>query len=66
MPDGKPAGVGCVQLVTGNLCLLYGKSDRPSVCANLKPTAQMCGLSAGEAIQYLQKLEEATKPPSNL
>jgi Fe-S-cluster containining protein len=64
MPGGKAAGVRCVQLSEGNLCLLYEKPDRPKVCVNLKPTRQMCGNNREEALNYLQILEAATKPHS--
>ncbi|HEX2642113.1 MAG TPA: YkgJ family cysteine cluster protein, partial [Thermoanaerobaculia bacterium] len=29
MPDGKPAGVRCVQLTADNLCLIFGLPERP-------------------------------------
>jgi uncharacterized protein len=64
MPEGKPAGVRCLQLSAENLCLLYRKPERPAVCVNLKASRQMCGSNRGEALQYLRDLEEATKPAS--
>jgi hypothetical protein len=63
MPGGKPAGVRCPQLSGENRCLLYGKPERPAVCAGLKPSRQMCGSSREEAMLYLWNLEELTKPP---
>ena len=65
MPMGKPAGVRCVQLSEDNHCLLFGKEERPRVCLSLKPSAEMCGTSYAEAYNYLQHLEEATKPRDN-
>jgi Fe-S-cluster containining protein len=62
MPRGKPSGVRCVQLSAENTCLLYGKAQRPEVCVNLKPSPQMCGSNREEALEYLQDLEEVTKP----
>jgi Fe-S-cluster containining protein len=62
MPEGKPAGVRCVQLTTDNRCKLFGHPDRPQVCINLRPMREMCGETAEEAIVYLTMLEEATKP----
>ena len=62
MPEGKPAGVRCVQLSSDNLCMLYGKPERPSVCVDLKASRQMCRSSAAEALQALRDLEQATKP----
>ena len=62
MPDGKPAGVRCVQLTDDNRCKLFGQPERPQVCVNLRPMKEMCGDSAAEAIAYLTMLEEATRP----
>jgi hypothetical protein len=56
--------VRCVQLSPDNLCLLFGKADRPAVCLRLQPTRQMCGSSREEALRYLGELEEATRPGS--
>ncbi len=62
LPLGKPAGVRCPQLTAGNRCLLFGLSERPAVCASLRPTAEMCGASAEEAYAHLIQLELATQP----
>jgi len=62
MPGGKPAGVRCAQLDDAGLCKLYGRPDRPSVCASLRPDPEMCGSSREEALAYLARLEEATRP----
>jgi Fe-S-cluster containining protein len=64
MLHGKPAEVRCVQLSGENLCLLYGKPERPRVCVNLKASREMCGSSFEEALAYLRGLEECTKPAS--
>ena len=61
MPNGKPAGVRCVQLTDDNACRLFGKPERPAVCAQLRPTEEMCRGSAEEALAYLTALEEATR-----
>jgi len=58
MPDGKPAGVRCVQLS----CLLFGRPERPAVCVSLRASAEMCGESREEALLYLSFLERATAP----
>jgi len=60
MPNGKPAGVRCVQLDAENKCKLYGKKDRPAVCNSFQPSEEMCGRSAEEASAYLEKLEAET------
>lgn len=62
MPHGKPAGVRCVQLTADNLCRLYGRPERPVVCAHLRPSEEMCGRSAAEGLAYLAELERLTAP----
>lgn len=62
MPQGKPAGVRCVQLTEDNRCKLFGKSERPAVCRSLRPTEEMCGKSTEEALARLNFLEQATAP----
>jgi len=62
MPEGKPAGIRCVQLSSENLCLLFGKPERPEVCRKLRPNPEMCGTSFKEAYAYLEELEKATVP----
>ncbi len=61
MPHGKPAGVRCVQLDAANRCRIFGEPGRPAVCASLRPTAEMCGASPGEAMAYLLRLEAETR-----
>jgi Fe-S-cluster containining protein len=61
MPDGKPAGVRCVQLTEDNLCRLYGHPDRPAVCNSLRASVEMCGETREHALVYLAWLEEATR-----
>ncbi len=62
MPDGKPAGVRCVQLTPDSRCLLFGLPERPAVCVQLRPEPAMCGASAEEAMIFLSQLELLTKP----
>jgi Fe-S-cluster containining protein len=62
MLDGKPAGVRCVQLTDDNLCRLYGRPERPRVCTRLRPSPEMCGDSAEEALATLAELERLTAP----
>jgi uncharacterized protein len=62
MPDGKPAGVRCVQLTEDNHCRIFASPDRPSVCIRLRPEQEMCGNSAEEALAWLSALERATRP----
>ncbi len=62
MPQGKPAGVRCVQLTEDNRCRLFGKPERPAVCNALRPSEEMCGHSRREALVRLTLLERATAP----
>lgn len=62
MPNGKPAGMRCVQLTDDDRCALFGKPERPAVCAALHPSAEMCGDSAEEAMSFLIRLEHLTAP----
>lgn len=62
MPEGKPAGVRCVQLTKDNRCQLFGQPDRPAVCKRLRPDPEMCGQNADEAHAYLIQLESITNP----
>jgi hypothetical protein len=62
MPDGKPAGVRCVQLDENERCRLFGRPDRPAVCSSLKPSVEMCGDSREYAIRWLSRLERETRP----
>lgn len=62
MPEGKPAGTPCIQLTSDLKCKLFGDNKRPGVCLSLRPSIEMCGSSAHEAYDYLEELEELTKP----
>ncbi|HEY6986134.1 MAG TPA: YkgJ family cysteine cluster protein [Rhodanobacteraceae bacterium] len=62
MPNGKPAGVRCVQLDDRNRCRLFGKPERPDVCVRLRPAVAMCGSNRDEALAMLAHLEIATQP----
>lgn len=65
MPQGKPAGVRCVQLDDAKRCMIFGRPERPIVCAQLKPSAEMCGAvedGGAHAMHYLARLEQLTEP----
>jgi hypothetical protein len=62
MPEGKPAGMPCVQLDEQLRCRLFGRPERPAVCSSLRPTAEMCGRSAAGAMAGLLRLERMTRP----
>ncbi len=62
MPQGKPAGVPCIQLDEAHRCRLFGKPERPAFCASLRPGPEMCGASREEAMAFLSRLEQLTRP----
>ncbi len=61
MPNGKPAGVPCVQLDEQLRCKLFGDPRRPAVCGGLKPSVEMCGDSREAALLHLSELERLTR-----
>lgn len=63
MPNGKPAGVRCIQLDEQNLCKIFADPARPAVCGSLQPGAEMCGASNDDAMRYLTWLETSTGRP---
>lgn len=63
MPQGKPAGVRCLHLADDARCQLWGRPERPAVCAGFRPEPSVCGSDRGEALQLIALLEQATQPP---
>ena len=67
MPQGKPAGVRCIQLTPENLCAIFGDPRRPEVCSNLRAAVEMCGSNPDvmstrvHAMAFLSTLELATR-----
>jgi Fe-S-cluster containining protein len=62
MPQGKPAGVRCAQLVENERCAVFNSTQRPAFCAGLKPSSEMCGESREHALAWLMQMEFATRP----
>lgn len=62
MPQGKPAGVPCVQLGDDQRCKIFGRPERPAFCGGLQPSAEMCGDNRQQAMFWLTTLERATAP----
>jgi Fe-S-cluster containining protein len=62
MPNGKPAGVRCVQLTDDNRCAIFGRPERPRVCVSLRPMVAMCGSDRAHALAWLKDLERFTGP----
>ncbi len=48
MPNGKPAGVRCVNLDDDLRCKIFGRPERPLIC----------GQSRAEAVTIMAELEE--------
>ena len=61
MPQGKPAGVRCVQLDDDLRCRVFGQPSRPAVCASLRPEPEMCGDSREAALAYLDALQNGVR-----
>jgi len=61
MPNGKAAGIRCVQLTDADRCALFGSHLRPVVCGSLQPSSEMCGSSQSEALERLTEWESATR-----
>ena len=51
-----------MQLLADHRCALFGKPDRPAVCASLRPMENMCGANRTGALAYLAGLELVTRP----
>ena len=62
MPEGKPAGIRCIQLTPDNKCSLFGRPERPRVCISIKPSGELCRETSEDALSYLMYLEKATGP----
>jgi hypothetical protein len=62
MPDGKPAGVRCIQLDDDERCKIFGHPERPAVCGSLEPSHEMCGDSREQAMRWLGWMEEKRTP----
>jgi len=62
MPNGKPAGVRCVQLDEHDRCKIFGRPERPAVCGSLQPSEDMCGDSREQALRWLGRLDAETRP----
>jgi Fe-S-cluster containining protein len=60
MPNGKKAGVRCVQLDDKNLCKIFDKPERPALCDAFKADLETCGTTYQEALVNLIHLELIT------
>ncbi len=62
MPNGKAAGMRCIQLTIENRCMIFGQPERPAFCASLQPSLEMCSNTREQAMIWLTNLEQLTKP----
>jgi len=62
MPDGKPAGVPCVQLDEQYRCKIFGLPERPTACGHFKPQFEICGDTREQAMETIAMLELSTQP----
>ena len=60
MPEGKPAGVRCVNLSADLRCLLFGKPERPLFCEQFTAEPAVCGETVEQALVLLNELENLT------
>jgi Fe-S-cluster containining protein len=60
MARGKPAGMRCAQLSGDNLCVVFGRPERPGFCVSYRSTPEFCGQNRDEALRLLEQLEAAT------
>jgi hypothetical protein len=58
MPNGKPAGVRCIQLTDELLCKLIDSPLRPKVCEGFKFDNLICGNNQAEAMKIMNDLEK--------
>ncbi|MCQ2237103.1 MAG: YkgJ family cysteine cluster protein [Bacteroidales bacterium] len=57
MPNGKPAGVRCINLTDENLCAIFDSPERPKVCGGFQAEPLFCGETREEALRILSSLE---------
>ncbi len=60
MPDGKPAGVRCINLDDKYMCGVWGTDDYPDVCRRFRADPTVCGESRDEALVLLTVMERQT------
>jgi Fe-S-cluster containining protein len=62
MPQGKPAGIPCVNLTEERLCTLFDHPERPKVCGAFQTDENLCGHTNEDARIRFSWLEDVTKP----
>ena len=61
MPEGKPAGVHCINLDEFYSCRLFGKPERPLLCEQFQAEVSVCGAHREQALALITTLEHATE-----
>ncbi len=56
MPDGKAAGVRCINLMDDFSCAIYNEPGYPEVCSGFKAEPEFCGSTQDEAMRILYSL----------
>ncbi|WP_460750195.1 YkgJ family cysteine cluster protein [Marinomonas epiphytica] len=62
MPNGKPAGIRCVQLLDDARCAIFGDPRRPAVCHDFTPEEAICGDTFEQAVEIISSIENITTP----
>ena len=65
MPNGKPAGVRCVNLDDSNNCTIHNSAQYPSICRSFPADIAMCGITNEHANKYIEEMEKFTQPLKN-
>jgi Fe-S-cluster containining protein len=60
-PHGKAAGMRCLHLDAEYKCMLFGKPERPAICARFRAEPEMCGETREQALNMLTALEIQTR-----
>jgi len=63
MPDGKEAGVRCVNLMDDYRCAVYNDPGYPKVCAGFNAEKEFCGSAREEAMKILFSLSDCPPTP---
>lgn len=56
MPEGKPSGVRCINLLDNYKCAIYTNPGKPKVCDDFKAEPEFCGSTREEAMNILYSL----------
>lgn len=58
MPEGKEAGMRCINLLDDYSCAIYNDPGYPGVCTGFKAELEFCGSCREEAMRILTSLSE--------